>query len=163
MKLNYARYRQEYFLINNYFMKNFVLTLTIILCLSIACKKEGPKEMRFSISYARSEDSIYSDSVAFAVINYSDLSEFKDTTDLNNPDIFSHSIKVENPYSITMPAGGTCVIKKFDLVSKSGNVIFYIPYRVQYYYINNIRYTGMALPFPIRVADGTWDMMVTKK
>jgi len=144
-------------------MKKFVLILTVILCLSIACKKEGPKEMRFSISYARSEDSIYSDSVAYAVINFSDLSEFKDTTDLNNPDIFSHSIKVENPYSLTFPAGQTCVIKKFDLVSKSGNVIFYIPYRVQYYYVNNIRYEGMALPFFIKVADGTYVMLVTKK
>jgi len=144
-------------------MKNSAVLLMVIFCFIISCKKEEPKVMNFLIELANKDDSIYIDSVAYAVINYSDHFEFKDTSDYNNPEVFSHTLQMEKPFSITLPADYTLTIKKFDLVSKSGNVLFYIPYKVQYYYVNGIKYQGMSLPFSTKADNAGYVMMVTKK
>lgn len=152
-------------------MKKSIFLILTTLFLFVSCKKDGTKYSRFSIQFAQKADSVYYDSVAYAVINYSDLSEIKDTTDRKNPDIFSHSIKVNKQtglglsytYGLTLAAEHWYILKKFDLVSKLGNVIYYIPYGVQYYWVDNIRYEGLALPFSFKAFDGQMLTMVTKK
>ncbi len=143
-------------------MKKLVL-MFVMLIPFLSCKKESPKTISFSISFARIQDSVYYDSVAFAVINYSEMSEIRDSSDLNNPEVFSQTVKVEKPYTLTFESGQTCVIKKFDLINRSGEVIFYVPYGVQHYYVNNIQYDGIGLPFIIKAEDGVYTIMVTKK
>jgi hypothetical protein len=114
------------------------------------------------VDFANLEDTIYYDSVAYAIINYSDVTEFKDTIAFNNPDIFSHSEKVErrspynsDTYGITVKSGHTYAIKKFDLVSKSGNVIFYIPYGPQYFTRNGIKHIFSKFPFVFKAFSGS--------
>jgi hypothetical protein len=140
--------------------KTIVLFLTVF-CLSIACKKENTNFSQFSVDFANMDDSIYYDSVSYAIINYSDVTEIKDTSAIRNPDIFSHSEKVErrypsngDMYGITVISGHTYVIKKFDLVSKSGNVIFYIPYGPQYFTRNGIKRSGPYFPFTFKAFSG---------
>jgi|GEM_PF-6943706 len=142
-------------------MKKSIVLFFVIFCLAIACKKENTNFSQFSVDFANLDDSIYYDSVSYAIINYSDVTEFKDTTAFNNPDIFSHSEKVErrspyntDTYGITVISGHTYVIKKFDLVSKSGNVIFYIPYGTQYFTRNGIKQSGAHFPFIFKAFSG---------
>ena len=142
-------------------MKKFIALFLAILCLAITCKKENTNFSQFRIDFANLEDSIYYDSVSYAIINYSDVTEFKDTTAFNNPDIFSHSEKVErrspyntDTYGITVKSGHTYAIKKFDLVSKSGNVIFYIPYGIQYFTRNGTKRSGPHFPFIFKAFSG---------
>ena len=142
-------------------MKKSIVLFFAIFCLAIACKKENTNFSQFSVDFANLEDTIYYDSVAYAIINYSDVTEFKDTTAFNNPDIFSHSEKVErrspynsDTYGITVKSGHTYAIKKFDLVSKSGNVIFYIPYGTQYFFRNGIKQSGAHFPFIFKAFSG---------
>jgi hypothetical protein len=153
-------------------MKKSFFILIAIFCLSFACKKESTNFSSFDLEFANLEDSIYYDSVSYAIINYSDYSEFKDTSDLRNPDIFSHSEKVEKQspyntmqYGITVTAEHTYVIKKFDLLSKSGKVLFYVPYGTQYYYRNGNRYPApMTLPFVFKAFNGSMlGFYITKK
>ncbi len=143
-------------------MKKSIVLFIAIFCLAIACKKENTNFSQFSVDFANLEDSIYYDSVSYAIINYSDVTEFKDTSAFNNPDIFSHSEKVErrspyntNTYGITVKSEHTYVIKKFDLVSKSGNVIFYIPYGMQYFTRNGIKRSWAPFPFVFKAFSGS--------
>jgi hypothetical protein len=142
-------------------MKNTILLILTIFCLAIACKKEDTNFSQFRVDFANLADSIYYDSVSYAIINYSDATELKDSSAFRNPDIFSHSEKVErrypynfDTYGITVKSGHTYVIKKFDLLSKSGNVIFYIPYGPQYFTRNGIKRTGPSFPFVFRAFSG---------
>ena len=142
-------------------MKKSIVLFFAIFCLAIACKKENTNFSQFSVDFANLEDTIYYDSVSYAIINYSDVTEFKDSTAFNNPDIFSHSEKVErrspyntDTYGITVKSGHTYAIKKFDLVSKSGNVIFYIPYGTQYFTRNGIKRSGFHFPFIFKAFSG---------
>jgi hypothetical protein len=146
-------------------MKSPLLIFLLIFGLTIACKKENSKFSRFKVDFANLNDSIYYDSVSYALINYSDLSELKDTAAIKNPDIFSHSEKIEKQiaygvspreFGITWTAEHTYVIKKFDLVSKSGNIIFYVPYSALYYVRNGAKYPSpFRLPFPVKAFDGS--------
>jgi len=142
-------------------MKKTIDLFLTVFCLSIACKKENTNFSQFSVDFANMDDSIYYDSVSYAIINYSDVTEIKDTSAIRNPDIFSHSEKVErrypsngDMYGITVISGHTYVIKKFDLVSKSGNVIFYIPYGPQYFTRNGIKRSGPYFPFTFKAFSG---------
>jgi hypothetical protein len=142
-------------------MKKYIVLFFAIFCLAIACKKENTNFSQFSVDFANLDDSIYYDSVSYAIINYSDVTEFKDTTAFRNPDIFSHSEKVErrspynaDTYGITVISGHTYVIKKFDLISKSGNVIFYIPYGTQYVIRNGIKRSVSNFPFIFKAFSG---------
>ena len=48
---------------------------------------------------------------------------------MNNPDIYSHSIKIDVLHdSLNLVVGHTYVIKKFDMISKEGNILYYMPY-----------------------------------
>lgn len=143
-------------------MKKSIVLFLAIFCLSIACKKENTNFSSFDLDLANPSDSIYYDSVAYAIINYSDLSEIKDTSGSRNPDVFNHSEKVESrsPYNIyqygfTVKSEHSYVIKRFDLLSKSGKVIFYIPYGTQYYFRDGIQYKApITLPFYFKAFNG---------
>ncbi len=148
-------------------MKNTILLFLTIFCFAIACKKENTNFSQFRVDFANLADSIYYDSVSYAIINYSDATELKDSSAFRNPDIFSHSEKVERRnlynfdiYGITVKSGHTYVIKKFDLLSKSGNVIFYIPYGPQYFTRNGIKRTGPSFPFVFRAFSGSMTGML---
>jgi hypothetical protein len=143
-------------------MKKSIVLFLAIFCLAVACKKENTNFSQFSVDFANLEDSIYYDSVSYAIINYSDVSELKDSITFNNPEIFSHSEKVDRrypynttTYGITVTSGHTYAIKKFDLVSKSGNVIFYIPYGPQYFTRNGIKRSGPHFPFIFKAFSGS--------
>ena len=138
-------------------MKKSILILFAIICLSISCKKEGTKVTQFYVQFNERADSVYYDSIAYAIINYSDVKELKDSLAINNPDVFNHTVKVEKPYTLSLTAEHTYVLKKLDLYDKSGNLLFYIPYRSQ---LNTN--VVMALPFLFKAIDGGYLMGVTK-
>jgi hypothetical protein len=155
-------------------MKKSIIILIPIFCLSIACKKEFTNFSRFSLDFANLEDTIYYDSVSYAIINYSDLTEIKDSSEFINPDVYSHSEKVARQsrqypyniyeYGITVTSEHNYVIKKFDLVSKGGKVIFYVPYDSLYYFRNGIRYPApFTLPFGFRAFEGSMTGIFVKK
>jgi hypothetical protein len=139
-------------------MKKSILLLFAIFCISISCKKEGTKLTQFSMYFNERADSIYKDSISYAIFNYSDVKELKDSSAINNPEIFSHTVKVERPYTLTLTAGHTYVLKKLDLFDKSGILLFYIPYRTQIN-TNSI----MTLPFTFKAIDGGYVLGVAKK
>lgn len=139
-------------------MKKSVLFIIAIFCLSVSCKKEGTKVTQFSVQFNERADSVYYDSIAYAIFNYSDIKELKDSSAINNPDVFSQSVKIKKPYSLTLTAGHTYVLKKLDLFDKSGTLLFYIPYRTQIN-TNSI----MTLPFTFKAIDGGYVLGVAKK
>jgi hypothetical protein len=139
-------------------MKKCILLLIVILCLSISCKKEGTKVTQFYVQFNERADSVYNDSIAYAIFNYSDVKELKDTLAINNSDVFNHTIKVEKPYTLSLTAEHTYVLKKLGLFDKSGNLLFYVPYRTQLN-TNDV----MALPFIFKAIDGGYLIVVTKK
>jgi hypothetical protein len=137
-------------------MKKSILLLIAIFCLSISCKKEGTKVTQFSP--VTNEGVINYDSISYAIINYSDLNEIKgDTSILMNPDIYSHSVKVEKPLRLTLKAEHSYVLKKFDLFDKSGNLLYYIPYRTKLNFNE-----GFTLPFTFKSIDGSYVLGVIK-
>ena len=73
-------------------MKKTILLLIATLCLAVSCKKEGTKVTQFSVQFNERADSVYYDSIAYAIFNYSDLKELKDSSAFNNPDVFSHTV-----------------------------------------------------------------------
>jgi hypothetical protein len=139
-------------------MKKSIILIIAIFCLSVSCKKEGTKVTQFSVQFNERADSVYYDSIAYAIFNYSDLKELKDSSAFNNPDVFSHTVKVEKPYTLSLTAEHTYVLKKLDLFDKSGKLLFYIPYRTQLYTIG-----VLSLPFIFKAIDGGYVLGVTKK
>ena len=137
--------------------KSFVLLIAIF-SLSITCKKEGTKVTKFDVISATVDDIINYGSISYAIINFSDINDIKDTSDYKNPDVFSNSVKVEKPLKLTLKAEHTYLLKKFDLFDNSGNLLYYIPYRTQLYYTG-----GFTLPFPVKAMDGTLVLTVTRK
>ena len=139
-------------------MKKTIFLLIATLFLAISCKKEGTKVTQFYVQFNERADSVYNDSIAYAIFNYSDVKELKDTSAINNPDVFNHTIKVEKPYTLSLTAEHTYVLKKLGLFDKSGNLLFYVPYRTQLN-TNDV----MALPFIFKAIDGGYLIVVTKK
>jgi hypothetical protein len=139
-------------------MKKSIFLLIATLFLAVSCKKEGTKVTQFSVQFNERADSVYYDSIAYAIFNYSDLKELKDSSSLNNPDVFSHTVKVEKPYTLSLTAEHTYVLKKLDLFDNSGKLLFYIPYRTQ---LNTIGV--LSLPFIFKAIDGAYMLGVTKK
>ena len=136
-------------------MKKLILLLVIYLSLGISCKKEEIKVTQFSASTV--EGIIDYDSISYAIINYSDVNEIKDKSEYENPDIFSHTVKVEKPFTLTLKAEHTYLLKKFDLFDINGRLMFFIPYRSELTTIG-----GMALPFIFKAIDGGYSLSVTK-
>jgi len=155
--------------------KYFILSLAFF-CFYVSCKKDpGLGEVKFIAQFARQSDSIYVDSVATLVMNYLDETEIKDTSDMNSPNVFSHSLTIDIAESqkgntginidyINFTNGHRYYIKKFDFISKSGSVIYYIPYGQMNYYVDNIKYTIPGLPFYFSVSTkSTWLLTIIKK
>ena len=139
-------------------MEKTIFLLIATLFLAVSCKKEGTKVTQFSVQFNERADSVYYDSIAYAIFNYSDLKELKDSSALNNPDVFSHTVKVEKPYTLSLTAEHTYVLKKLDLFDKSGKLLFYIPYRTQ---LNTIGV--LSLQFIFKAIDGAYVLGVTKE
>ena len=119
-------------------MKALKVSMFFVFCLSLSCKKDSGKvEAWFGPSFP---DTIYKDSVFCIIINYSDISEFKNDQELNNHDLFRYSSKIY-PKSpdycsectkyfgfLNLDVGHTYVLKKFDLVNESGKILYYLPW-----------------------------------
>src|ERR1035437_10167879 len=124
-------------------MKKSIVLFLAIFCLSVACKKDETRVTKFVPSWNGGE--INFDSISYAIINYSDANEIKDSLDSMNPDIFSHSVKVSNQFSISLTDEHFYLLKKFDLFDKSDKLLYYIPYRTQLNYSG-----GITLPFAFK-------------
>jgi hypothetical protein len=117
-------------------MKTVNIILCFVLFLSLSCKEDTAKiDCWFNLN----PPDIYRDSISSIVINYS---AFKDDEALMNPDLYQYSIKTNfkssncdiypcsvDYGSITLDIGHTYVIKKFDLVNSSGNILFYLTWK----------------------------------
>jgi hypothetical protein len=133
----------------------FLLITTIIL--AVSCKKEGTIITQFSA--ARSNGPIVYDSISYAIINYSEANEvLGDTSVFLNPEIFSHSERVEKPFTLALKAEHTYVLKKFDIFDNSGNLLYYVPYSTQ---LNFNKF--FTLPFIFKAIDGSYQLNVIKK
>jgi hypothetical protein len=150
-------------------MKALRACIFFVFCLSLSCKKDSGKvEAWFGPSFP---DAIYKDSVVCIIINYSDYSEFKNDQELNNHDLFRYSSKIypESPdYCsectkffgfLNLDAGNTYVLKKFDLVNKSGKIIYYLPWNSDS--INTSGYTT-RLPFIFKSGQGRMSFEVER-
>jgi hypothetical protein len=110
-------------------MKYLVLILSVMLWLPIACKKDsGVQQLKFLVNSSDGTLTTKWDSIAYTTINYSDHNELK-AGEINNPDVYSHSVNIDlNIEYLTLKAGHTYVIKKFDMIGKSGKILYYIPF-----------------------------------
>jgi hypothetical protein len=150
--------------INHKFTLKKNVSLLILICLILpACNKDKNVTVVFVPKFTRDEYNTYFDSISTAVINYSDLSEIKDSSELNNPEIFNTSITSGKPFSLTLTSDHSFVIKKFDLMDKKGSVIFYIPYGTFYYYSDGSQYPTQGLPLLFKAHDGTIIQYFEKK
>jgi hypothetical protein len=115
-------------------MKKLPFLSLIIFTLFVSCKDDKYVQLRFGPTLVDKTDTIgWSwDSIVYTTVYYSDENDFKIIEDLNNPDIFRYSknMDVRKDY-LSLMAGHVYVIKKFDMIGKSGKVLFYIPYEGQ--------------------------------
>jgi hypothetical protein len=130
--------------------KSFILLLPVI-CFFFSCKNDPQnQDIRFVPSLSSAEDSISYDSVDYTVVNYSDLDDLKNSSDMNNPDIYSHSIRIDVLHDyINLVVGQTYVIKKFDMISKEGNILYYMPYG-----------ENLGLPYSLKIHEEVFMILV---
>ena len=94
-------------------MKKVIAPLFLILAF-LSCKRElDPQLLKIYVDLTP-PDSISWDSVNYATIEYSYMSELKNE-ELYNPDVFHHTINIDlkNEY-LTLEPNQTLVIKKFN-------------------------------------------------
>lgn len=135
-------------------------------CLVLSCKKDVGK---IDCWFGLNPPDIYRDSISAIEIKYSDFSDFKDDQELNNPDLFRYSIKINSKSPdygypnlihygyITLDREHTYVIKEFDLVDRSGKILFYLPWKPDSVHNGDIPY----LPFVFK-ATGFMSFNVVK-
>lgn len=95
------------------------ISLLLLIFLFVSCRKE-PDIQRFTFSpaYANGKDIIKFDSIAYTTIIYSDLDVAADSHTVN--------LDVRTEY-LSLKGGHTYAFRKFDMVGKSGKVMYYIP------------------------------------
>lgn len=81
-------------------MKNSILFLILMFGLIVSCGKDETCITTFTPGLSGGQ--INFDSISYAIINYSEMKENGDTTALMDPDIFSNSVKVSWPFSVTL-------------------------------------------------------------
>jgi hypothetical protein len=138
-------------------MKKSILLLIAVICICISCKKEGTKLTQFDIRFSERADSIYYDSISYAIFNYSDSKDLKDSTEFNNPDVFTYSVKIQKPYNLPLKAEHTYVLKKVELFNKKNNLLFFMPQRTP---TNAHKY--ITVPFIFKAIDGGYLLSVIK-
>lgn len=137
-------------------MKNSLVFIVLIFASILSCKKDETCVTTFTPGLI--DGQIYFDSISYAIINYSEIKENDDTTALMDPGIFSNSVKVSWPFSVTLIDGHAYHLKKFDLFDKAGKLVYYIPYRTHFQSSG-----GMTLPFAFKGMNRTLVLPVTKK
>jgi hypothetical protein len=93
----------------------------------MSCKKDpDPQQLFFLPSI--SSDVINWDSISYTIINYSDMNELK-AEEIENPNAYTKSINIDiRNECLTLDAKHTFVMKKFDMIGKSGKIIYYVPF-----------------------------------
>jgi hypothetical protein len=111
-------------------MKKLTFFILLILFFSASCKKEPePPQILFFPSLS-APDLIAWDSVSYTTINYSYQTELKEN-EWDNPAVYSHSVNLDlRAEYLTLEANQVIVIKKFDILDKSGKILYYIPFSV---------------------------------
>ena len=113
-------------------MKKLIFLLLLTFCVCTSCNKDNTVLLRFAVAPTNITDPVKWDSIAYTTINYCDMSELKTPEEINNPDLYSNTVNLDvRVESLTLTEGHTYVIKKFDMISKSGEILFYIPYEGQ--------------------------------
>jgi hypothetical protein len=113
-------------------MKKLTYLLIMTFYLYPSCKKDNSVQLRFVVTPANSIDTLKWDSIAYTRIYYSDIDELNTPEKISDPNIYNHNVDLDlRIESITLTEGHTYVIKKFDLIGKSGKKLFYIPYEGQ--------------------------------
>lgn len=112
-------------------MKQISFLFLAILYFS-SCKKDTSVQLRFTIAPADNTYTIKWDSIAYTSLCYSDITELDTPEKLNNPEIFSHAVTIDIlKDALTLNAGSVIVIKKFEIIGKTGQILYYIPYTGQ--------------------------------
>lgn len=117
------------------------ITLALLVFVFVSCRKDpGLEQLRFSASYANGMELLKYDSIAYTTVKYSDLAELDDshTVDLN--------IKTEY---LSLKGGHTYSFLKFEMVGKSGKVMYYIPLK------SDTASESMTLPIHFRIPENS--------
>lgn len=138
-------------------MKNSILLMFAICCLTVSCKKEEKIKM-VTFFPELSNASINFDSLSYAIVNYIDAEEINDTTDFYNQDVYTHSETTALPITLALTAEHTYVFKKFDIYDKSDNLRYYVPYQT-----GSRLSGGFELPFAFKVNHVSQQIDVIKK
>jgi hypothetical protein len=111
-------------------MKKILSLLLFTSLLFLSCKKDrGNSEIWFNPVCADKTEILNFDSIAYTTINYSDVPQYKSDQDFYNPDVFNHSVNLDTKKEfLSIPGWNSIVIKKFDMVGKSGKIMYYIPF-----------------------------------
>jgi len=148
--------------------KLVLLILVIFYLLMSSCKKE-PKYGVFTFApyLSQKADTVSYDSVYFLIVNYSMGEEFKNASEIVDTTTSYHTIKLSleknnwGKMSFTTSdlnwKVGNYIIKKYDLVDKSGKVIYCIPYKIPERYVvgpGNLE-NSSVMPLPLIISIGT--------
>jgi hypothetical protein len=109
-------------------MKKITFLTVLILSLSMSCKKEPDPPFISFIPTISAPDKISWDSVSYTTINYAYQNELK-ADELNDPVKYSHSVNLDlKTEYLALEANQVIVFKKFNMIGKSGQVLYYIPF-----------------------------------
>jgi len=150
-------------------MKKLILPVLVIFYLLVSsCKKEQEYgTFTFSPYFAQKADAVLYDSAYSLIINYSTAAELKSYSEVLDSTIYHHTLKLSldkfdsknlnyNTIDIRWEVGDY-VIKTYDLVDRSGKVIYYIPYTIPEKYVlteSNFG-NGSVVPLPMFIRIGT--------
>lgn len=133
-------------------MKTILSFVLLIFTLCQSCKKDvGTQEIWFKPVCADETEVLKYDSIAYTIINYSDIPQYKPDPDFYNQDIYSHSVKLDTKTEfISLPGWHRVVIKRFEMVDKSGKIMYYIPFGK-----DNVPESVNKLPISFQTQGGT--------
>lgn len=150
-------------------MQKLILPILVIFYLLVSsCKKEQEYGVfTFNPYLSQKADSISYDSAYFLIINYSMGEEFKNASEVTDSTTSYHTIKLSleknNLGKMSFTTAdlnwkvGNYIIKKYDLVDKSGKVIYCIPYIIPEKYViteSNLE-NSSVVPLPMLISIGT--------
>lgn len=137
-------------------MKRIIFLLLSGMFISISCKKEPDPPLLMFLPSLSGKDLISWDSVSYTTINYSYQNELIDD-ELNNPEIYSNTVNLDlRTEYLQLEANQVIVIKKFDMMDKSGKILYYIPFS------DETTSSGtLKLPWHLKTGEGKSNYAIT--
>ncbi len=144
-------------------MKKLILAIALTMTLFSCAKDEEIGGISFSTRFSKVDDAILYDAVSYLMVDYYKLN---DSSDYHFSIKFDLDKRDNNYFSTEYfhVDKGTYEITKFDLVDKTGNILYCIPNTVPDDYKTNVENSVLPLPlgFSTSEADSEYNFAIVK-